>query len=72
MNVEHNDSPPLKPMRTLEELFIDLVNAGYTVGVAWQDTLSQDDDVTQLQLSNWLDETMSLCSLLDMRREAQI
>ena len=72
MNVEHNDSPPLKPMRTLEELFIDLVNAGYTVGVAWQETLSPDDDVTQLRLSDWLDETMSLCSLLDMRREAQI
>jgi hypothetical protein len=72
MNVEYSESPPLKPTRTLEQLFTELVNVGYALGVQWQDVLDPDDDLTQLRLSDWLDETAALCSVLELRREAQI
>jgi hypothetical protein len=72
MNQEYDDGEPLKPTRTLEELFTELVNVGYALGVQWQDELNPDDDLTQLRLSDWLDETAALCSVLEMRREATI
>ena len=72
MNVEYSESPPHKPTRTLEQLFTELVNVGYALGVQWQDVLDPDDDLTQLRLSDWLDETAALCSVLELRREAQI
>ncbi len=70
MNREYGDSPPLQPTRTLEELLSELVKVSYALGVQWQDVLDPDDDFTQLRLSDWLDETATLCSALEMRREA--
>ncbi len=72
MSQEYGDSGPLKPTRTFEELFVELVNVGYTIGVQWQDELDPDDDLTQLRLSDWLDETAALCSVLELRREARV
>jgi hypothetical protein len=72
MNQEYTDGEPLKPTRTLEELFTAFINADYALGVQWQNELNPDDDLTQLRLSDWLDETAALCSVLEMRREATI
>ena len=65
-------SPPdvIRPTRSLEDVFEELARVGYALGMQWQNELDPDDDLTQLRLSDWLDETAALCSVLDIRREA--
>jgi hypothetical protein len=62
----------VRPTRGLEDVFDELTNLAYALGVQWQDSLDPEDDVTQLRLSDWLDESHALISLLDVRREARV
>jgi hypothetical protein len=61
---------PLKPVLSLEEYFERFVEVAYYLDVHYQDATNPDDDVSQLRLSDWPDETAVLCGIFHVRREA--